>query len=101
MAVIILSQKFAYNEQAFEIFVKYDIVLQKAIEVKHINLQTHGTWYPVGTIMDKFFKDAIWKLINETSWPAIYKEYCDPEPKKDLPVKQDMTTERVYDHFTI
>lgn len=69
--MIVLSQKFQYADQDFEIFVKYDEVAKQPIEVKNINLHTHGNWYPVGTIMTKFFKDAVWKLITETDWEAV------------------------------
>lgn len=80
--MIILSQTFAHNDQDFEIFVKYDEVSNQVLEVKSIMLHTHGTWYPVGSIMDKFFKEAIWKLIKGTNWETIYNEFVNPKPKK-------------------
>lgn len=80
--MIILSKKFAHEKQDFEIFVKYDKELQLPIEVKNITLHTHGNWYPVGNIFDKFLHDAIWKLINETDWISICKEICEPAPKR-------------------
>lgn len=72
--MIILSQKFQHEDQDFEIFVKYDEESKRPIEVKHINLHTHGNWYPIGTIMTKFFKEAVWKLILETDWEKVREE---------------------------
>lgn len=72
--MIILNKKFPHNGQDFEIFVKYDEELKRPIEVKSISLHTHGNWYPVGNIMNKFFKDAVWQLIVETKWEEARKE---------------------------
>lgn len=72
--MIILSKKFKHEDQDFEIFIKYDEVEKQPVEVKNINLHTHGHWYPVGTIMSKFFKDAVWALIVGTDWEAVKKE---------------------------
>jgi hypothetical protein len=69
--MIILSKKFPHDGQEFEIFVKYDDVKQKPVEVKNINLFLRGSWYPVGSIMTKFFKDAVWELITKTDWETI------------------------------
>lgn len=72
--MIILSKKFPHGGQDFEIFIKYDEEAKKPIEVKNINLHTHGRWYPVGGIMDKYMKDAVWQLIIETDWEAVRVE---------------------------
>lgn len=80
--MIILSQKFPHEGQSFEIFVKYDEATNQAVEIKNITLHTHCGWYPVGSIMTKFFKDRVWELIRGTDWEAIYKELTNPAPKK-------------------
>lgn len=80
--MIILSQKFAHEGQDFEIFVKYDAETNQAVEIKNITLHTHCGWYPVGSIMTKFFKDRVWELIMGTDWEAIYKDLTNPAPKK-------------------
>jgi hypothetical protein len=72
--MIILSQKFGHGGQDFEIFIKYDEVEKVPVEVKNIMLHTHGNWYPVGSIMTKFFKDAVWQLITQTNWEDVRKE---------------------------
>lgn len=72
--MIILSKKFPHAGQDFEIFVKYDEEAKLPIEVKGINLHTHGNWYPVGIIMDKFFKVAVWNLVTCTDWEEVRKE---------------------------
>ncbi len=69
--MIILSKQFPHEGQAFEIFVKYDEVAKLPVEVKSINVQLHGKWYPIGSIMTKFFKEAVWKLIKETDWEKV------------------------------
>jgi hypothetical protein len=84
--MIILSQKFVHEDQDFEISVKYDKVLKKVLEVKNIVIHTHGNWYPVGNIMTKFFKEAVQKLIDQTDWEAICKEYSEPAPRKIHPI---------------
>jgi hypothetical protein len=72
--MIILNKKFAHAGQDFDIFIKYDEGEKKPVEVKNIMLHTHGNWYPVGTIMNKFFKDAVWQLITETDWEEVRRE---------------------------
>lgn len=72
--MIVLNKKFVHEAQDFEIFVKYDEVEKKPVEVKSINLHTHGNWYPVGNIMTRFFKYAIWALIIETDWESVRAE---------------------------
>jgi hypothetical protein len=72
--MIILSKKFSHEEQQFEIFIKYDEVAKQPVEVKSIALQLNYRWYAVGTIMTKFFKDAVWTLINETDWEKVRME---------------------------
>lgn len=73
--MIILSQKFSHEGQDFEIFVKYDEVAKVPVEVKNIMLRTHGNWYPVGSIMTKYFKDAVWQLVTETNWEEVRQEF--------------------------
>jgi hypothetical protein len=72
--MIILSKKFEHDSQDFEIFIKYDEVAKRPIEVKNIMLHTHGNWYPMGGIMTMFFKEAVWKLIMETKWEVVRAE---------------------------
>jgi hypothetical protein len=72
--MIVLSQQFQHEDQSFEIFVKYDEVNKQPVEVKSINLRTNGRWYPVGNIMTKLFKDAVWNLITETDWEKVRLE---------------------------
>lgn len=72
--MIILSKKFPHDGQDFEIFIKYDEVAKQPIEVKSIQLHTHGNWYPVGNIMTKFFKDAVWVLVMSTNWEKVREE---------------------------
>jgi hypothetical protein len=72
--MIVLNKKFPHGGQDFEIFVKYDEEAKSPIEVKNITMHTHGNWYPIGSIMDKFFKEAVWKLVTGTDWEEIRKE---------------------------
>lgn len=69
--MIILSKQFPHEGQAFEIFVKYDQVEMRPVEVKCINIQLHGRWYPIGSLMTRFFKDAVWRLIMEIDWEQV------------------------------
>lgn len=74
---MILSKKFPHNGQDLEIFVKYDVDAKKPIEVKHIILHTHGRSYPIGNLLNKYFKDTIWQLVCETNWEAVKKDFED------------------------
>lgn len=81
--MIILNKKFPHGGQDFEIFVKYDEEAKLPIEVKSISLHTHGNWYPVGNLMDKFFKEAVWQLVTSTNW-EIVREEMEPDRSKQL-----------------
>jgi hypothetical protein len=90
--MIILSKKFPHDGQDFEIFVKYDEVEKQPIEVKSIQLHTHGNWYPIGTLMTRFFKDAVWQLVTETNWEKVREEFEGNHSKLNNihPVMQEM-----------
>jgi len=72
--MIILNKRFVHEAQDFEMFIKYDEVEKTPLEVKNIMLHTHGNWFPVGNIITKFFKDAVWALITETNWEEVRAE---------------------------
>lgn len=75
--IVLLSKKFDHDDQDFEIYVKYDTEVKQPIEVKHILMHTHGRSYPTGNLFNKYFKEAIEKLVAETDWETIRKEFQD------------------------
>jgi hypothetical protein len=89
--MIILSQIFQHDKQAFEIFVKYDEVEKRPIEVKSICMHTNGRSYPVGNIMTKLFSEDVKKLIAETDWEKVRAEHERDSLLKNIhPVMQQL-----------
>jgi glycerol-3-phosphate cytidylyltransferase-like family protein len=71
---VILTKVLEEKNQALCIRVKYDPKTNRVIEIKNIDLVVLGKMFCIGSLMLRFFKVDINKIVVETDWVEEHRQ---------------------------
>lgn len=71
---VILTKVLEDKNQALCIRVKYDPKTNRVIEIKNIDLVVLGKMFCIGSLMLRFFKTDINKIVVETDWVEEHRQ---------------------------